>query len=409
VFRIALFILALAATPSGTFALTDQAATEASFRNWLVSDVWPRARRAGVSRTTFDAAMSGVRIDWELPGLDLPTDGPRRQKQSEFDTPGRYFRAETLEDLTRIGRRMATEHARALSRAERETGVPARIVLAIWGRESGFGRVPTVYDAYEVLATRAYFGPGTDYFEGELVAALRIAQAGTTSRRLTSSWAGALGQPQFMPTSYLAHAVDGDGDGRPDIWTSEADSIASIAGFLADHGWVPGRDWGYEVRVPSALSCTLEGQNGSRSISEWERMGITRVSDQPFPKAERGQDASLLMPAGRLGPAFLVTPNFYVLKDYNRSDLYALFIGNTADRIAFGMGDFKGRWSRVDSLHRSDVSAMQEALGRRGFDTGGSDGLAGVKTRRAIGQWQERSGRRATCYPDAGLKAALVR
>lgn len=399
------FLLCLLALPA---AAETRAASEARFQRWLETDVWSLARHRGITRATWEAAMSGITLNWDLPGIDRPDVTVRPQKQQEFGSPGRYFRESTLRDLGRIGRAMESRHAAALARAERRTGVPARIVLAIWGRESGFGQVPTRSDAFRVLATRGFFGPSQTYFRGELLAALEIAQARKVTP-LTSSWAGALGQPQFMPSSYLAYATDGNGDGRVDIWDSDADSIASIARFLAEHGWQRGRDWGYEVRVPAEVSCTLEGPDSPRRIAAWARMGVVRVSGRPFPKDERTRDASLLMPAGRYGPAFLVTPNFSVLKDYNRSDLYALFIGNAADRIEWGMGAFAAPWRDVAGLHRSDVSAIQAALIAKGHDTGGADGLAGYKTRRAIGAWQEKTGRAATCYPDARMRAALGR
>ena len=226
---------------------------------------------------------------------------------------------------------------------------------------------------------------------------------------MKSSWAGALGQPQFMPSNFLAYAADGDGDGRADIWRSEADTIASIGHYLARHGWVPGRDWGFEVTVPATVSCALEGPDQGRPIREWEALGIARVGGKAFPEHERDGEGFLLMPAGRNGPAFIVTPNFYVLKDYNMSDLYALFVGHVGDRIQYGMGDFSAGWGAVGGLYRSDVAAMQRALEAQGHDVGGADGLAGFKTRRSIGRWQQAQGMPATCFPEAAMKSALSR
>jgi lytic murein transglycosylase len=266
------------------------------------------------------------------------------------------------------------------------------------------------HDVFEVLGTKGFMSTRAAYFTKELVAALRIAEAGhAPDRAMKSSWAGALGQPQFMPSSFLAFAADGDGDGRADIWRSEADTIASIANYLARHGWVTGRDWGFEVRVPAQVSCTLEGPDQGRPIAQWARMGIERVSGRPFPDHERQGTGYLLMPAGRHGPAFIVTPNFYVLKDYNMSDLYALFVGHVGDRIAYGMGDFAAGWDDVGRLYRSDIAAMQRALVARGHDVGGVDGLPGFKTRRAIGRWQEAAGRAATCFPRADMAKRLAR
>ena len=395
--------VALITLSSGVWAL-DKAAVERNFEDWLQNEVWPEARGEGVSRARFEAALNGVRVDWDLPGLNIPTTQKRAQKQQEFSSPGRYFRQSIIEGIARIGKSKARTHARTLETIERKTGVPGRIVLAIWGRESGFGNVGSDHDGFEVLANRGFFGPSKDYFRGELVAALTIADGA----RLASSWAGALGQPQMMPTSFLAYGADGDGDGTIDIWRSEPDTLASIAKFLADHDWVAGRDWGYEVKLPKGLSCALEGSDNTRPIRDWADLGITRISGRPFPQAEMELEGSLLLPAGTHGPAFIVTPNFYVLKRYNRSDLYALFIGNAADRIAYGMGDFRSRWSVPGGLYRSDVAAIQEALIEKGYDVGGADGLAGFKTRRSIGAWQATTGRTPTCFPDKRVKAALL-
>ncbi len=247
------------------------------------------------------------------------------------------------------------------------------------------------------------------YFAEELVAALQIADEGhVPPRGMKSSWAGALGQPQFMPSSFIGYAADGDGDERADIWRSEADTIASIGSYLQRHGWVAGRDWGFEVKVPLSVSCTLEGPDQGRPISSWIDLGITRVSGRPFPDHERPGEGFLLMPAGRLGPAFIVTPNFYVLKDYNMSDLYALFVGHVGDRIQFGVGDFTTSWKKVDTFYRSDIAAMQRSLEMKGHDVGGADGLPGFKTRRSIGRWQEAAGLSAICFPEAELKTQLV-
>jgi len=391
----------------------DRAKVERQFQAWLEQTVWPKAQAEGVSRRTFEAAFAGVRLNWELPDLVPPGSRPatpKRQRQAEFGAPGKYFNRGSVEAATRTGRQMAKRHAAVLERVEAKTGVPGRIILGIWGRESGYGRVAIRHDTFEVLGTKGFMSTRADYFTGELIAALRIAEAGHVApRAMKSSWAGALGQPQFMPTSFLAFAADGDGDGRADIWGSEADTIASIGAYLKRHGWVKGRDWGFEVRVPAAVSCSLEGPDQGRPIADWAAMGIARVSGRPFPAHELRGEGYLLMPAGRHGPAFIVTPNFYVLKDYNMSDLYALFVGHVGDRIQYGMGDFAARWGDVGGLYRSDIAAMQRGLERLGHDVGGADGLPGFKTRRSIGRWQAATGREPTCFPEKGMVAALGR
>jgi lytic murein transglycosylase len=406
------FILALFLCSISLPAMAqDRAIVERQFRAWLEDTVWPRARAAGVTRATHEAAFQGVTLMWDLPDLVPPgadTDRPRAQRQGEFGSPAAYFAPATVAANTRDGIAMARRHAATLARVEQQTGVPARIILAIWGRESAYGRAAIPHDAFAVLGTKGFMATRADYFTDELIAALELADRnGVNPRALRSSWAGALGQPQFMPSNVLQHARDGDGDGRADIFSSEADTIASIAAYLAHHGWQTGRDWGFEVMLPPNVSCTLEGPDRGRSFADWAGMGITRTGGRPFPDAELPREGFLMLPAGRFGPAFVVTQNFYVLKDYNMSDLYALFVGHVGDRIAYGMGDFTAAWGRVGGLMRSDVAAMQSALQRMGHDTGGADGLAGFRTRRAIGTWQEATGQTPTCFPDAAMKTSL--
>ena len=364
-----------------------------------------------MSSRTFKAALGKVTLNWKLPDLVPPgtkVKTPKRQLQSEFGSPGRYFSQKTIGNLVAGGRSRAGKWAKTLAAAEKRYGVPGRIVLAIWGRESGFGRVKIPHDAFRVLATKAFMSTRKDLFRPELVAALKIVESGDVRvSGMKSSWAGALGQPQFLPASYLNHAVDFDRDGRRDIWKSVPDTLGSIANYLAAYGWQKGRDWGFEVMVPNSVSCALEGPDRGRPISEWAAAGIKRVSGRPFPDHEINREGFLLMPAGRHGPAFIVTPNFYVLKEYNESDLYALFIGHVGDRIQWGNRSFHAGWGKVGGLYRSDIAKMQRALEKKGYDVGGADGLPGFKTRRSIGDWQAKNGRRPTCFPDSRLVKAI--
>lgn len=383
---------------------------DAQFQAWLKNDLWPQAQSRGVSSATFNAAFAGVTPNLKLPDLVLPgqkAETPKTQHQAEFGSPGSYFAENIVSGVTAGGRSRAGRHGGTLAALERSYGVPAGIVLAIWGRESGFGNAKIPHNAFEVLGTKAFLATRKDMFRDEVLAALEMVERGVPLAAMKSSWAGALGQPQFLPTSYLRFAADGDGDGRADIWGSQADTLASIANYLARHGWVKGRDWGFEVTVPASVSCALEGPDRGKRISDWAALGITRVGGRAFPEHEARQEGYLMMPAGRSGPAFIVTPNFYVLKEYNESDLYALFVGHAADRIAYGDRRFAGAWGKVGGLYRSDVAAMQRGLQRLGYDVGGADGLAGFRTRRAIGDWQAKNGMAPTCFPDAGLVRSL--
>lgn len=384
---------------------------EKQFQRWIASDLSPAAKKAGVSERTIKTAFDGVSLNWDLPDLVPPgTTPPKKQDQSqaEFSSPGAYFNEKRLQGLAATGRGLASTHAATLKKIEAAYGVPGEVIVAIWGRESGFGKARLPYSAVEVLATKAFMSTRKDMFREELIAALQMIQRGDVSAAtIKGSWAGALGQPQFMPTSYLKYAVDFDGDGRADIWNSVPDALASIGHYLQKEGWQRSRDWGFEVSIPQNVSCAQEGPDLAKPVSTWAATGITRISGKAFPSADLKADGMMLVPAGRGGPEFLVTPNFYVIKEYNNSDLYALFIGNLADRIAYGAGPFQAKWGDVGKMLRSDVLAMQKALVSKGYDVGNVDGLPGFKTRRSLGDWQAKSGLAQTCYPDASLKGKL--
>ena len=394
----------------GAAQAQSKADVEASFQNWLAKKVVPDARRAGVSDATLSAALSGVTLDWKLPDLAPPGAPKGReepQRQAEFSGPARYFNEAKLAQLTTAGRARAQQWGKTLAAIEKRYGVPASILVAIWGRESGYGAAKIPYSAIRTLATEAFMGARKQSFYPELIAALQILEGDHIPlAEMRSSWAGALGQPQFLPTKYLTTAVDFDGDGRRDIWESVPDVLASIANYLRQNGWQPGVGWGVEVVLPETVPCSLEGPDQGRPLAEWQAMGIRTVDGKPIAGRNPGQIAHLMMPAGRHGPAFIVSKNFYVLKTYNNSDLYALFIGHLADRIR-GAGAIRGGWDEVGGFKRSDVLKMQQRLAARGVDVGNVDGLVGYKTRIAVGQWQQANGRPDTCFPDAALVKAI--
>ena len=407
-----LIVLALLALllPYPALAL-DKPAVEQQFQLWLQKDLWPEAAKSGVSKATFGSAFADIHLNWDLPDLLPPGAKPPKdqaQSQAEFSAPGAYFSEKRLQGLAGTGRSLAATHAATLRKIEKTYGVPGAIVLAIWGRESGYGRANIPHPAIEVLATKAFMSTRKDLFRRELIAALHILDSGDIkAAQMKGSWAGAMGQPQFMPTSFLKYAVDFDGDGHRDIWTSVPDTLGSIANYLVQKGWQPGRGWGFEVSIPDNVSCAQEGPDLAKPLAHWADLGIARISGKGFPKAELKADSMMLVPAGRHGPEFIVSPNFYVIKEYNNSDLYALFIGNLADRIGANGGAFKGAWGDVGKMLRSDVQRMQTALVTKGYDVGKPDGLAGYKTRRSLGDWQAKNGQTPSCFPDAALKAAL--
>jgi lytic murein transglycosylase len=378
---------------------------EEQFRRWLAETVWPVAQQQGVTRTTFDRALSSVALDWSLPDLEPPGSSPRpeRQHQAEFHSPGAYFPNAHLASLAREGRKHLERWRSVLDTIEERYGVPREVVVAIWGRESGFGRVAPQRSALRVLATQAFMGRRKEVYYPELLAILSILQKELAPPgALVSSWAGAMGQPQFLPSKFLRYAVDGDGDGVHDLWHSVPDTLTSIANYLREHGWEPERGWGVEVAVPAEVSCVLEGPRQGRPAREWHQLGV-----KPRDGSSVGTAATyLLMPAGRRGPAFLVTENFYVLKRYNESDLYALFVGHLADRMRQNV-PLKGRWAETESTSRSSILALQKRLQALGHDVGRVDGLVGFATRTAIGQWQASHGQSETCFPDEKLLKLL--
>ncbi|WP_026784051.1 lytic murein transglycosylase [Pleomorphomonas koreensis] len=391
-------VAGLAVSPSGAMA------ADAAFARWLEAKVWPAARAAGVGRPTFEKAIVGLDPDTSLPDLKAPGGDAF---QAEFHSPAAYLADGKLDALSAGARKRLAAHRPLLDRVARATGVPAGILLAVWGKESAFGTATIEKDAIRTLATQAYMGSRRAEFFPELVAALRILEEEHIGRAaMKSSWAGALGQPQFMPTKFLTDAVDGDGDGRRDIWTSTPDVLASIGHFLRARGWRAGLPWGVEVKLPPSVPCTLEGPDQGQPLAAWARAGVTRADGRPLTVTDVGPVGHLLMPAGRMGPAFLVSDNFYVLKAYNESDVYALTIGMVADRI--GKAErIRGGWGKVGGFTRADVRAVQRRLEGMGHDVGTADGLVGFRTRVAIGRWQAANGLAVICYPDKAAIAAL--
>ena len=372
-----------------------------AFRQFLAG-VWPEAQAAGVSRATFDAALRGVEPDLALPDLMLPGKADVKGQAEFTKTPAQYLSAAYLANLSAEGRSLATRHEVWLAKIEKELGVQRQFVLAIWGRETAFGSHRSNYYIIRALATQAYLGRRKDMFRSELIYALKMLQDGVRTRdTLTGSWAGAMGLTQFMPSEFYNLAYDLDGDGRADIWTSVPDALGSAANQLRAKGWVPNQSWGYEVRLPKDVSCLQEGPDDTRSVAEWMRLGVVR-SAGAFPAEALDQQAFILTPAGAYGPAFLALENFLVIKRYNMSDLYALFVGNLGDRIAGG-GAFVTPWADVQQLSTRGIEGIQEKLQMLGYAVAKIDGKAGMNTRALIGAYQKANGLKVDCWPTEAL------
>ncbi|MGO3927338.1 lytic murein transglycosylase [Rhodopseudomonas pseudopalustris] len=384
------------------------AAADAGFNGFLAS-MWPQARDAGISRATFEAITAGLEPDYKLPDLILPgrpkTGAPA---QAEFvQVPADYLKETTISRLASYGQRLLQQHRATLDRIERQFGVPATVVLAIWGRETDFGRYRLPYDLMRVLATQAYVGRRKEQYQVEFIEAMKIVQEGHAARGdLRSSWAGATGLTQFLPSEFYKHGVDFDGDGRIDIWHSVPDALASAAQQLANKGWQSGVRWAYEVRAPANVDCTLGVPEVSRPIGEWLRQGFVPVRGQRLSAAEQAQPASLLQPEGIYGPSFLTTKNYFVIKEYNFSDLYVLFVGHVADRIRDPQ-PFATPWAATTQLRSKDVEAMQRHLTRLGLYADKLDGKAGMQTRAALGAYQKAAGLKVDCWPSVSVLQAL--
>jgi lytic murein transglycosylase len=253
-----------------------------------------------------------------------------------------------------------------------------------------------------VLATQAYTGRRKDMFRGEFLTAMKMLQDGVPRERMRSSWGGAMGLTQFLPSEFYQHAVDFDGDGEVDIWISIPDALASAAKQLANKGWQRGRSWAYEVRIPAGADCTIAQPGHVMPVGDWLKRGYVLVRGRKLTPDELKNDASLLLPQGTCGPEFLAPKNYFVVKEYNFSDLYVLFVGHLSDRILDGR-PFATPWSRNTQLRTEQVEAMQRTLTARGLYGDKSDGKAGMLTRAALGAYQKANGLTLDCWPTADV------
>jgi lytic murein transglycosylase len=384
------------------FILSPAFAIDAAFQQWLAGQ-WPAARELGVSRVTFDAAVRGLEPDLSLPDLSIPGRPEAAPQQAEFvQTPGQYLREATFDRLAARGRQLAAQYRDTLARIEKEVGVPGNVVLAIWGRETDYGGYKLPLDAIRTLATQAYIGKRKDFFQNEFLHALKMLQDGVPRADMRSSWGGAVGLTQFLPSEFYKYAIDFDADGRADIWHSVPDALASAAKQLAGKGWQAGQAWAYEVRAPRGTDCTQGVPEAIRAIGDWLALGFVPAYGRKLTASELTLQASLLQPEGSYGPSFLTPKNYYVIKDYNYSDLYVLFVGHLSDRIAGGR-PFETPWSKNAQLKTREVETMQKRLTALGLYKDKIDGKAGMLTRAAVGNYQKKNGLAVDCWPTAAV------
>jgi len=358
-----------------------------------------KALAQGITAENFDRATAGI--------APIPAIAQMNANQPEFAKPiWSYLDSAVSAPRIAAGKQMLAAYAPVLADIEAKSGVPKEILVAIWGMETDYGHVTGNFNLFAALATLAYDGPRQDYARPEFFAALQILQDQHYAvRDMTASWAGAFGLTQFTPTNFLRYAVDGDGDGKIDLWHSPADALASSARLLADAGWQPGQSWGYEVELPKGFAYETADLDLQKSLSEWSACGVKTMSGAALPAGDAM--AAIYLPAGARGPALLVFSNFNVLFKYNNAASYALGVAMLGDRMR-DRPAIAGAWPRDERpLSRSERLQFQSDLTVLGFDSGSADGVLGRKTRGALRAYQQAHSYAADGFPTAALLALL--
>jgi membrane-bound lytic murein transglycosylase B len=370
-----------------------QDATSPEFQRFVYG-LWPLAKARGISRATFDEAFRGVEPDSKIIALT--------KKQSEFVRPiWDYISGAISAQRLDRGQQVASEWSNTLDAVERAYGVPRSVVLGVWGMETNFGSFTGSIYAVRALATLAYTRYRGDFFKEELLTALQILENDHVDRaKMLGSWAGAMGQTQFMPSSFMKYAVDGNRDGVRDIWASVPDALASTANYLREKGWEPGLPWGFEVRIPEGF----DFRNLRQGFASWSNLGLRRADGKAMP---RSGEATLFLPGGATGPAFLVTANYDVIKAYNSSDAYAMGVAYLGDRL-MGGSPIQGKWPKDEpTLDKDQRQELQKRLSGLGLYGGDSDGKLGSKTRDAVRNFQLGRGLTPDGYADLAVLREL--
>lgn len=378
--------------------MTEVAGTNAGLGQWI-DRFRDRAMAAGISPAVLDRAFQGVRYDAAIIEKD--------RNQSEFTkTIWDYLDSAVSDERLTNGIKALRTHRKLLDRIEATYGVEKEVVVAVWGLESAYGTFRGEVPVIEALATLAYDGRRGAFFEQQLIAALKILQNGdTTPDRMTGSWAGAMGHTQFIPTSYLSFAVDFTGDGKRDIWSDDpADALASTAAYLAQSGWQTGQPWGLEVALPQGFDYSQTGDRVKKSVADWQALGVRTAGGKGLP--DHGT-ASVLLPAGARGAAFLIFRNFQAIERYNAADAYVIGVGHLSDRIKGGP-PIRADWPREDrALTFAERVELQERLTSAGIDPGGVDGKIGPMTIAAVKSFQRTIGMVPDGYPSLDILKRL--
>ena len=391
-------ILSWAAPAGAETAEGPPVVDRAAFAAWL-ADFRAEALARGISPATLERTLTGLE--------PLPVALARDRRQPEFRlTLDGYLRRTVTDKRIARGRELLGRHRALLEKVRARWGVQPRFLVAFWALESNFGDYTGDFPVIPAVATLAFDPRRGDFFREQLHHALRIVDGGHIApERMTGSWAGAMGQLQFIPSTFTGYAVDFDGDGRRDLWTSLPDIFASAANYLAASGWDGARTWGREVLLPEGFDWRQAGRGGARPLARWQDLGVRRADGRDLPQVDI--EGAVLVPAGHRGPAFMVYGNYRATLAWNNSSLYALAIGHLADRIAGGGPLVTKRDYREEPLRRSDIEEMQRLLTRLGHDPGGVDGLAGRQTRAALRAFQAAEGQPADGHPSAEALAAL--
>ncbi|WP_299026823.1 lytic murein transglycosylase [uncultured Sulfitobacter sp.] len=376
-------LIALLAQPAFAQSAPDSPRTNAGLQTWIAS-FRTDALAAGITPQLYDSAMASVTY--------APKVVQRDRNQSEFTKTIWDYLETAVSDLrVSNGKAALQRQSKALRGIEARYGVPAEIITAIWGLESAYGTFRGSDPVLNSMASLAYDARRAAFFETQVIAALRIVQNGDTQlKNLQGSWAGAMGHTQFMPGSFIDHAVDWTGDGKRDIWGDDPrDALASAAAYLRGNGWVTGQPWGVEVRVPSGFDYLMANRDVQKCPAEWATLGILDTNGKAVPNHGA---ASILLPAGAEGAAFMVFENFEVLESYNTADAYVIAVGHLADRIAGG-APIQGVWPTQDrALSYAERIELQERLTAQGFDTQKIDAKIGPLTVNAVRGWQVAQG-----------------
>ncbi len=366
-------------------------------------DVWLAGVRAEASSRGLDSPLTGFALD-QTRYIDRVIELDRRQPELT-QTFWRYLDARVTADRIAQGQSWLAAYQPLLDQVYQQYGVQPRILVALWGLESSFGRIQGDFPVVSALATLAYDGRRAGFFREQLFAVLELIQRGDIPPDVRGSWAGAMGQPQFMPTTWNSYAVDFDGDGERDLRNSLPDVFASAAAYLAASGWSPYGSWGQEALLPPGFDYSATGLETEKLLSEWQQLGVRQMDGSELSGPD--QPASVLLPAGARGPAFLIYRNFRAILRWNNSVFYALAVGHLSDRIAGAGPLITPRPVEEVALSRWDVVELQSRLTNMGFQPGEPDGVVGEQTRRAIRQFQKSVALPADGYPDPDLLQRL--